>query len=137
MFIYCIWVSTRWQWSVDLCINRNETAHKEKRYTEQYKDNTKSQIKQNRKQKQITSIKRISKRISGVIRKYQKEGNNNLIIYCTEPKYSYIKYKSMTIHTFHPRSSLHPTPLHFTSHHFNSLHFTTLSEAIILIRFVC
>ena len=29
-FIDCNWVSTRWQWSVNLCKNRKETAQKEK-----------------------------------------------------------------------------------------------------------
>jgi len=32
IFIYCNWVSTRWQWSVDLYKNRKETAQKEKQY---------------------------------------------------------------------------------------------------------
>jgi len=38
IFIYCKWVSTRWQWSVDLYENRKETAQKEKQYTKQYKN---------------------------------------------------------------------------------------------------
>jgi len=33
LFIYCKWVSTRWQWSVDLYKNRKETGQKEKQYT--------------------------------------------------------------------------------------------------------
>jgi hypothetical protein len=40
IFIYCNWVSTQWQWSVDLYKNRKETAQKEK----QYKSNTKQRI---------------------------------------------------------------------------------------------
>jgi len=28
LFIYCNWVSTQWQWSVDLYKNRRETTHK-------------------------------------------------------------------------------------------------------------
>ena len=41
IFIYCSWVSTRWQWSVNLYRNRKETAiykgktiHKKYSYTE-------------------------------------------------------------------------------------------------------
>ena len=49
MFIYWKWVSTRWQWSVDLYTNRKETAQKEKQYTK----NTKIQNTQNRKEKYI------------------------------------------------------------------------------------
>jgi len=30
IFIYCNWVSTRWQWSVDLYKHRKETTQKEK-----------------------------------------------------------------------------------------------------------
>jgi hypothetical protein len=37
LFIYGSWVSTRWQWSVDLYKNRKETAQNEKQYTKQYK----------------------------------------------------------------------------------------------------
>jgi hypothetical protein len=37
IFIYCKWVSIRWQWSVDLYKNRKETAQNEKQYTKQYK----------------------------------------------------------------------------------------------------
>jgi hypothetical protein len=51
IFIYCSWVSTRWQWSVDLYRNRKETSQKEKQYTKQYKNNTKTRNTQNRKQK--------------------------------------------------------------------------------------
>jgi len=36
-FIYSSWVSTRWQWSVDLYKNKKETAQNEKQYTKQYK----------------------------------------------------------------------------------------------------
>ena len=32
IFIDSNWVSTRWQWSVDLCKNGKETAQKEKQY---------------------------------------------------------------------------------------------------------
>jgi len=38
IFIYCNWVSTQWQWSVDLYPYRKETAQKEKQYTKQYKN---------------------------------------------------------------------------------------------------
>jgi len=33
LFINCNWVSTRWQWWVDLYKNGKETAQKEKQYT--------------------------------------------------------------------------------------------------------
>jgi len=54
IFIDCNWVSTRWQWSVDLYKNRKETAsymQKEKQYTEQYKNNTQTQNTQNIRKK--------------------------------------------------------------------------------------
>ena len=35
--IYCSWVSTWWQCSVDLYINRKATTQKEKHYTKQHK----------------------------------------------------------------------------------------------------
>jgi len=38
IFIYCSWVSARWQWSVNLCKNGKETAQKEKEYMKQYKN---------------------------------------------------------------------------------------------------
>jgi len=44
IFIYCKFVSTRCQWSVDLYKNRKEAEHKEKQYTEQYKNNKKQNI---------------------------------------------------------------------------------------------
>ena len=53
IFIYCKWVSTRWQWSVDLYKNRKETAQKSN--NTQY--NTKTQNTQNGKQKYITKNK--------------------------------------------------------------------------------
>jgi len=52
IFIYCNWFSTRWQWSVDLYKNRKETAKKEKQYTKQYQNNTKTQNTQNKTAKQ-------------------------------------------------------------------------------------
>ena len=57
LIIYCNWVSTLWQWSVDLCKNRKETAQKEKQYTKLYKNNTKTQNTQNRQQKYNTKNK--------------------------------------------------------------------------------
>jgi hypothetical protein len=53
LFIYSNWISTRWQWSVDLYKNRKETAQNEKQYTKNIK-NTKTQNIQNRKQKYKT-----------------------------------------------------------------------------------
>jgi len=41
VFIYCNWVSTRRQWSVDLYKYRKETAiyvQKQRQYTKQYKN---------------------------------------------------------------------------------------------------
>ena len=43
IFIYCNWISTRWQWSVNLYKNREETAIYRRRI------NTKTQNTQNRK----------------------------------------------------------------------------------------
>ena len=40
IFIYCKWVSTRWQWSVDLK-QRKETVQKEKQY-KKHKNNKKN-----------------------------------------------------------------------------------------------
>ena len=37
LFIYCNWVSSWWQWLVDLYKNRKQTTQKEKQYTKQYK----------------------------------------------------------------------------------------------------
>jgi len=40
IFIYCNWVSSRWQWSVDSYKNRKQTdryIQKKKQYTKQYK----------------------------------------------------------------------------------------------------
>jgi len=37
LLTYSNWVSSRWQWSVDLYKNRKETAQNEKQYTKQYK----------------------------------------------------------------------------------------------------
>ena len=51
IFIYCNWVSTRWQWSVDSYKNGRETAQKEEQYTKQYKN--KQNTKQNKNTKQI------------------------------------------------------------------------------------
>jgi len=62
VFIDCNWVSTRWQWSVDLCKNREETAIHRSRNNTQHKtkaqgtkqnntqNNTKKQNTQNSKQ---------------------------------------------------------------------------------------
>ena len=74
IFIYCILVSTRWQWSVDWYDKTKNTAQKEKQYTK----NTRTQNTQNRKNsKQKTNIKRILKKVSRVIWKSQKEANND------------------------------------------------------------
>jgi hypothetical protein len=54
IFIYCKWISTRRQWSVDLDENRKETEQKEKQYTKQHKniEYTKQKTKiQNKKHK--------------------------------------------------------------------------------------
>jgi len=48
IFIYCSWVSSRLQWSVDLYENRKETAIYKRRNN--IKNNTKAQNTQNRKQ---------------------------------------------------------------------------------------
>jgi hypothetical protein len=48
IFIYYSWVSTRWQWSVNLCKNRKETAIYKRR--NDTKNNTKAQNTQYRKQ---------------------------------------------------------------------------------------
>jgi len=65
IFIYCNWISTRWQWSVDLYKNRKETAIYKKRNsrpTQKIQKNTEYT-------KYKTNIKRIFKNISQVIRK--------------------------------------------------------------------
>jgi hypothetical protein len=54
IFIYWNWVYTRWKWLVDLHENRKDTARKEKQYTKQYKNNTRTKNTQNRKQKSTT-----------------------------------------------------------------------------------
>jgi len=56
-FFFCNWVSTRWQWPVDLYKYRKETTKKKKPYTKQYKNNTKTQNAQNRKRKFKKNIK--------------------------------------------------------------------------------
>jgi hypothetical protein len=48
IFIYCNWVSTRWQWSVNMYKNRKETDVYERRNNTQ--NNTKAQNTQNTKQ---------------------------------------------------------------------------------------
>jgi hypothetical protein len=48
IFIYCNWVSTRWQRSVDMYKNRKETAIY--RRGNDVQNNTKTQNTQNRKQ---------------------------------------------------------------------------------------
>ena len=57
-------VSTRWQWSVDLCVDRKETAVYRRRNGTQ--NNTKTENTQNIKE---TDIKGILNSISPVIRK--------------------------------------------------------------------
>ena len=51
IFICCHWVSTRWQWSVDVYKNRKQTAQYEKQYTKQYKNNTETQNTKKKKNK--------------------------------------------------------------------------------------
>ena len=87
IFIYCKWVSTRWQWSVELYNNRKETEQKEKQYTKQYKNTEYTKKKTKVQEKQI---KRILRNVSRAIRKWQREANNNDITYHTEPTYRYI-----------------------------------------------
>jgi len=58
LYVYCIWVSTGWQWSVDWHRNRKQAAQKEKRYTKKCKNNTNTQ---NTKQKTKQQEKRILK----------------------------------------------------------------------------
>jgi len=61
IFNYCNWVSTRWQWSVDLYKNRIETAQKEQQYTKIQKQyNITKYTKQ--KTKLQNNIKRILKK---------------------------------------------------------------------------
>ena len=57
IFIYCIWVSTQWQWLVDFFKNRKEMAQKEKLYKNSTKHKTKNIVHE------------ILKNISPVIRK--------------------------------------------------------------------
>ena len=57
-------VSTRWQWSVDLCVDRKETAVYRRRNGTQ--NNTKTENTQNIKE---TDIKGILNSVSPVIRK--------------------------------------------------------------------
>jgi len=54
IFIYCNWVSVRWQLSVDLYKNRKEKAQKEKQYTTQYK--TKKKHKKNIKNHKSSNL---------------------------------------------------------------------------------
>jgi len=68
LFIYCNWVSTRWQWSVDLYENRKETAQKEKRYTKQYKN--KEYTKQKKVQNKKQTYKKILWNVCRVMSKY-------------------------------------------------------------------
>ena len=89
-FIYCNWVSCRWQRSVDFYKTRKETAQKVKQYTKQYKTHTeyakwKTKVQNKKQTKGI-----LKKNISRVIRKWQIEAKNNESTYCTEPTYSYI-----------------------------------------------
>jgi hypothetical protein len=63
VFIYCGWVSTRWQWLVDLYKNKKETAIYKRRNNTQ--SNTKTQNTQDRKKK--TRVKIILKNLSRVI----------------------------------------------------------------------
>jgi len=48
IFIYCNWVSTRWQWCINLYKKRKETAIYERRKNSQ--NSTKVQNTQNKKQ---------------------------------------------------------------------------------------
>jgi hypothetical protein len=61
LFIYCNWVSTRWQWSVDWHKNRKETE-KMKNNTQNNTKNTKACDTQIRQQKYKT--KNIIKHLS-------------------------------------------------------------------------
>jgi len=63
IFIYCGWVSTRWQRSVELYKNRKETAIYKRRYNKQ--SYTKTQNTQNGKKN--TNVKIILKNVSRVI----------------------------------------------------------------------
>jgi len=67
IFIYCNWVSARWQWSVDLYKNRKETAQKEKQYKKIQKHRIHKIEDKNAKRK--TNTKRILKNTSRVISK--------------------------------------------------------------------
>jgi len=63
IFIYCNWVSHRWQRSVDLYKNRKETVIYKRRNNTQNRNTeyTKQKIK---KQNKITNIQRILKDVS-------------------------------------------------------------------------
>jgi len=46
LYLYCSWVSTRWQWSVNLQKYRKETAiYKKRNNTQKYKKNREHKIK--------------------------------------------------------------------------------------------
>jgi hypothetical protein len=67
IFFNCSWVSSWWQWSVNLYKNRKETTVYMRRNTTQ--NNTKTQNTQNRKKNinnKKTNIKRIIKNIKRV-----------------------------------------------------------------------
>ena len=51
IFTDCSWVSTRWQWSVNLYKNRKETSQKEKQYTKDTKTTQKTQSTKQKKKK--------------------------------------------------------------------------------------
>ena len=81
-----------------------------------------------------SNIKRILKNVSRVIRKWQREANNNETTYCTEPAYS---YKTINPWKYtHITKDRHFTSLHFTSLHFTSLHFTSLHFASLHFSFL-
>jgi len=61
IFIYCGWVSTRWQRSVDLYKNMKETALYKRRY------NTQSNTKEREREREKTNVKIILKNVSRVI----------------------------------------------------------------------
>jgi hypothetical protein len=62
IFIYCNWVSTRWQWSVDLYESRNERAQKTIQKQKIHKI-------ENKNTQQKTYTKRILCNVSRVLRK--------------------------------------------------------------------
>ena len=63
IFIYCNWVSTRWQWSANLYRNSKETVKKGKTVDKTKTQNTKQKYEQN------TNIKLVLKSINQVIRR--------------------------------------------------------------------